>query len=1383
MKTLFNSIKTKKLVNSILCILTFLSTQLNAQTYQWAHGFTSNFYGDANKIKSDGSGNYYIAGNFSSGPIDFDPSASSFTLTGSTSNANGFVAKYNASGTFSLALMFSATTASGSCFINDIAIDAAQNIYATGYYTGSVDFDPTATTTISTSSGAKNVFIAKLNANGTLAWVQSIGGAGDDVGYSIALDAGGNLLTGGTFNGSNIDFNAGAGTNSLTSTAADGYLLKLNANTGAYVNVIKIGDVGSDNVKHIKTDASNNVYIGGGFSSTAAFSGISYAGGVDAYVAKYNSSLALSWAKGVGSINNEAFGEVELDASGNVYFCGNFSGSSDFDPSVSVLTFTTSSATDYDGYILKLDNTGNLIWARQLGATGNCMPQSVNVDAVGNVYTSGYFFGSIDFDPSSVQAYYTSKGSSDIFIHKLNSTGNYIQTQVIGNAGEEDCRSISVNPTTNAYAITGSLGSGSTSNVTTDFNSTVATNTVNGQFYIAKYNACSYPTLPVNTTAVSSQTICTGSTANLSVASNISTAWYAAPGNTTTIGTGASYTTPTLTSTTNYYVDNSNSCGSTAKVEIVVNVAQNPTVSITPTNPSICIGTTATLTANGATNYTWMPGGITGNSIAVTPSTNTSYSLSGTNNFCPTTGSAVKTVTVKPIPNISATITSSNIAVCAPGSSVTLQASGNSGYTWTPGNTVGTVINVSPASPTTYTVSSILNGCVGTETVYVGTSSNPTVSISSSTPSACSGTTVTLTGNGASTYTWTGGPFSAGTVTPSINLLYNSTTTYSVRGANTDGCSNTTIYTLTINPTPTVSITSSNSTICSGFNSTLTANGAVTYTWQPVSVVGNSVIVSPSTTTTYTVNASSAAGCTNTATKSITVNPTPTIAVNSGSICSGKSFTIIPSGARTYTISGGQSIVSPTSNTSYSVTGTSSLGCLGTNTAIANVVVQTSPTITIAGSNTVCSGNAVNLTANGASTYTWNTGAQTNTIAPSISSNTNYTVAGAIGTCTSNAIKTVSVIANPTLTTSSSVNSICNGTSVSINASGASTYLWMPGSLTNSVVSISPTTTTIYTVTGTAANGCTNTAVRSITVNATPTVNVNSGAICTGGTFTIIPSGTGVSFYSISGGSYVVSPSSNSSYTLTGTSAQGCTNTAVSTVSVQTSLTVSIAGSNSVCIGTPINLTANGAATYTWSTGSTSYTIAPSPTSNTTYTVTGASGTCSSTAVKSITVNPTPTVSAVTSTSLLCTGNSATLTASGANTYNWLPGSVTGSAITINPTSNTTYTVTGTNTFGCIDVSIITQSVSLCTAIENITNNFPSLNFYPNPFNDIITIESELPISKIILCDVLGKEVSTVQKINNEQQTRLSTNEFPEGIYFMTVYIDNQHKTYKIIKK
>jgi len=165
----------------------------------------------------------------------------------------------------------------------------------------------------------------------------------------------------------------------------------------------------------------------------------------------------------------------------------------------------------------------------------------------------------------------------------------------------------------------------------------------------------------------------------------------------------------------------------------------------------------------------------------------------------------------------------------------------------------------------------------------------------------------------------------------------------------------------------------------------------------------------------YNVTGTSVQGCvsSNTAVSSVTVNSIPVISVNSGSICSGSSFTINPSGANIYTISGGPAIVSPTTNSSYSITGTSVQGCVSSNTAVSSVTVNPLPSVTATTNNTLlCTGQTASLTANGASTYLWNTSATTSVIAISPNVTTNYTVTGTDANgCANSVVLTQSVSA------------------------------------------------------------------------------------------------------------------------------------------------------------------------------------------------------------------------------------------------------------------------------------------------------------------------------------------------------------------------------------
>jgi PKD repeat protein len=792
---------------------------------------------------------------------------------------------------------------------------------------------------------------------------------------------------------------------------------------------------------------------------------------------------------------------------------------------------------------------------------------------------------------------------------------------------------------------------------------------------------------PTVTTTASSTTICSGSSTTLTGAGASTYSWN--PG----ALSGTSVTvSPTLTTT--YTVVGTAANGCTGQTTRLITVNPSPTVTVTASSTTICSGSSTTLTATGASTYLWNPGALTGSSVTVNPTLTTTYTVTGTAaNGCVNT--VTQLITVNPSPTV--TTTASSTTICS-GNSTTLTGVGASTYVWNPGNLTGTSVTVSPTLTTTYTlVGTAANGCTGQTTRLITVNPTPTVTVSASSTTICSGTSTTLTATGGTTYVWNPGNLTGSSITVNPTL----TTTYTVTGTSV-GCSSTSTQLITVNPSPTVTTTASSTTICSGNSTTLTGTGASTYVWNPGNLSGTSVTVSPTLTTTYTVVGTAANGCTGQTTRLITVNPSPTVTAtaSSTSICTGGSTTLTVTGASTYNwqpgnLSGTSVTVTPTSTTTYTVTGTAANGC--TNVSTITINVGSAPTVTASASNaTICSGSTTTLTAAGATTYTWQPGNLTGTsitVSPTLT--TTYTVTGVVGVgCQNTATVLVTVNPSPTVTNTASSTTICSGNSTTLTGAGASTYVWNPGNLSGTSVTVSPTLTTTYTVTGTAANGCTANSTRLITVNPSPTVTATAtnNAICTGTTITL--SATGASTYNwqpgnLNGASVTLTPTTTTTYTVTGTAANGCTSSSTQLITVTPSPTVTAtASTTSICDGGSTTLTATGATTYTWNPGNlTGSSVTVSPTLTTTYTVSGSNGGCSTTATQLITVNPNPTVTATASSTTICDGSSTTLSATGASTYTWNPGNLSGTSVSVNPTITTTYTVTGTSASGCTNSS------------------------------------------------------------------------------------------------
>jgi gliding motility-associated-like protein len=632
------------------------------------------------------------------------------------------------------------------------------------------------------------------------------------------------------------------------------------------------------------------------------------------------------------------------------------------------------------------------------------------------------------------------------------------------------------------------------------------------------------------------------------------------------------------------------------------------------------------------------------------------------------------------------TVSVTSATICA-GATATLTASGSAtSYSWSPGvsATTGSTVTATPASGTaTYTVTGAKGTCTATATSTVTVNATPTVTVNS--PSICAGSNATLTANGANTYSWTPATGLSATTGSVVTSTTSSLTTYTVMGKSS-GCSSSATATVTVNPTPTITVNSA--TICVGGTATLTANGANTYTWN-TSALGATINPSPTTTTPYTVTATTG-GCISSVTTTVKVNQLPTITATSATICAGTTATLTANGATTYTWSTSSTNATitpaPTITTPYTVTGTDINNCK--NTITTTVTVNSSPTISI-NTATICAGGTATLTASGASTYTWNTSSTNATITPSPTSTASYSVSGTSNGCSSTKTTTVTVHSLPNLSVNSAT--ICVGNSATLIAAGATTYTWNTSAI-SATITPSPLLTTPYTVTGIDANNCKNVATTTVTVNSLPTISVNTATICTGGTTTLTANGAITYTWNTSAASATISasPITTTTYTVTGTDIHACKNTATTTVSVNSLPNISV-NTATICAGGTTTLTASGATSYTWNTSATSNSITASPITTTTYVVKGVMNGCSSTKTTTVTVHNLPTITVNSAT--ICAGNSATLIAAGATTYTWNTGA-SGTTINISPITNTVYTVTGIDINACKNKGTSTVTVN-----------------------------------------------------------------------------------------
>jgi hypothetical protein len=355
-----------------------------------------------------------------------------------------------------------------------------------------------------------------------------------------------------------------------------------------------------------------------------------------------------------------------------------------------------------------------------------------------------------------------------------------------------------------------------------------------------------------------------------------------------------------------------------------------------------------------------------------------------------------------------------------------------------------------------------------------------------------------------------------------------------------------------------------------------------------------------------------------------------------------------------------------------------------------------------------CGSGSITLTASGYSTYNWSPNIALNTTTgPTVIANpastTTYTVevTDVATGCPAYNNATVTVYPIPVVTATAANPAVCSGSPTQLTSGGASTYSWQPGNTPGSPITVNPTTTTTYTVTGTSVDGCTDTETVTVVANPLPTVNATSSApdVCVGSFVTLHAAGA-VSYNWQPGNNnnpnYNVTPSSNTTYTLTGTDANGCVNTDMLTMFVNPLPVITATASpDTICTGNTSTLTSSGAVTYVWSTGDTLNSTVVAPSTLTTYTVTGTdTNGCVNTGTVTVHALLSGPVTATAAYAAVCAGSPDYLSASGASTYNWQPGNQSGSSIVVNPTVTTTYTVTGSTSNGCIKMDSITVNVN-----------------------------------------------------------------------------------------
>lgn len=704
---------------------------------------------------------------------------------------------------------------------------------------------------------------------------------------------------------------------------------------------------------------------------------------------------------------------------------------------------------------------------------------------------------------------------------------------------------------------------------------------------------------------------------------------------------------------TNYTVIITDANGCTATEQVVVVVESEVVANLNATPDAICPGTPVTLTAgsNSENTYTFFDGNGTQiaqnntGSTTINPTQDMTYSVI-VESALGCSDEAVATVSFNEDPVLEA----QNGVACPDGSTTMTVTGGGAGatYEWTPNNIItcdnadcsSVIVTPTGSTPVNFTiVATTPAGCTGQTQAALTIEADLEITVSPANPDLCVGETITLNAGGATEFVWDGPGLSTttgGSVIVDIDTpgTYN----YTLTGTNND-CSGNTTFSVVINDPPTIEAVTA-PVLCVGDTHTLSATGGTTYVWTQNGNPVTNLDVAPTTTTVYDVIGTDANGCTNVSQVTVEVEEPIdlTVMADDDEICFGDATTVMATGAVSFewsttdvTGEGELLTVSPTETTTYTVIATSANGC----TTEDQVTIQVSePQVDVdAAQLGFCTGENTTLTATGTGNFTWEGESVTGTgenvsVQPTIPGIYTYIVTTDINGCPATASIDIEVFAEPEVIVPQFLQ-ICQDGSTDITATGADTYEWIDpnGSLSGtsgSTVTASPAAGTTYTVIGTSANGCTASAEVNIAVSDELLLDAPDQEFCSGDAAGIEVSVAGAQDYTwtadnpddlaflsaTTGNSVIATPPVTTTYTIVGTDDQGCSGETQVTVVVNELPQADAGTPGLVCIGEEFSLAASGGVQYIWDdpTGTlNNVNIADpiaTPTEPTTYTVT-----------------------------------------------------------------------------------------------------------------------------------------------------------------------------------
>lgn len=611
--------------------------------------------------KTDNSNNLYVSGYTNSTSNIATIGAFQNTFGGQSSQVWGdaFVTKYNSAGIKIWSTYYGGNNSDFGSMIN---IDASGNVYLVG---ASLSTNTAAISTLgshqSSYGGGSNTgdaFIVKFDSNGLRLWGTYYGGTGDDYADGAILDNSGNLYVTGVTSStvSNVISTLGSFQQNYGGGSNDAFLVKFDSN-GNRIWGTYYGGSGIDNGLGCNFDGFGNILICGYTTSTNNISTLgahqtTFSGGAvfgDGFFAQFDATGNRLYGSYYGGSGEDYIGNIVSNTLGEVFI----SGSSSTNTGTSIATFGSyqpiHGGGGYDLFMVKFNSSLVRQWGTYYGGSGN---DEMGYCAVNNagLFISGRTTNasqSVLTTSCSYQANYGG-GFTDICLAKFDFLGNRIWSTLFGGSGTEDSPSLSCDLINNIN-LTGATNSNSGNIIASIGSQQPVYGGGGSDGFIAKFDGCQQIP-PPNTTNPSNMQVCYNNTTTLSTSVNCGIFWYNVPSGGTPIYSGSTFTTNNITSNITYYIEET-TCGSSTRTAVQLTVVPNPTISCNITPSVICSGQSVTLTMNGANTYSLNNIQLPLNTVVITPSLTTTYTVSGSNsNNC--SNSTIITVSVNPCTSI-----------------------------------------------------------------------------------------------------------------------------------------------------------------------------------------------------------------------------------------------------------------------------------------------------------------------------------------------------------------------------------------------------------------------------------------------------------------------------------------------------------------------------------------------------------------------------------------------------------------------------------------------------------------------------------------------------------------------------------------------------------